>query len=426
MDELKKSITLWKGIALAVCIVIGSGLLGLPGLTLEIGNVYASAGGWMLITIVIIPLIYIFASLGYRFVSSAGLSKYAEEAVGAWGKHAVSAVLCGTFTIGIPGIALIGGAYTQKLFGLADASVFWLAAVILIAATLSNLLGVKVVNVINTSSLIALIVMVLIIILSNIPFLLKGITVFGETLLGRVDINPSDLWKIAALLFWAFLGWENLSFSLEEFKNPEKNIPRVYWFSFVIVIFLYMGLTITSVGAQASGLSVKGASGLTSLIARTPIGFFQLLIMVLVIPANASAWIFGGSRLFYASGRDRILPSVFGRLSKTGVPLASLILSCIVYIAVLGATYLCKIPLANLVLLVSQNFLVLYLFSIFAYWKIEKRKRRWPVTCAGICSCVFLLSGFSWWMIYPLMLLLIGYLSYYRNRKVKLDTKIEK
>ena len=39
MTELKKTISIWKGTALAVCTVIGSGLLGLPGMTLETGNI---------------------------------------------------------------------------------------------------------------------------------------------------------------------------------------------------------------------------------------------------------------------------------------------------------------------------------------------------------------------------------------------------
>lgn len=118
MSELKKTLTIWKGLALAVSMVIGSGLLGLPGMTLEIGNVYTAAGGWLLISFALIPLIYIFARLGLRFTSSAGLSKYAEESIGAWGGHAVSAVLCGTFAIGIPVLAMIGGSYAQTLLKL--------------------------------------------------------------------------------------------------------------------------------------------------------------------------------------------------------------------------------------------------------------------------------------------------------------------
>ena len=420
MPELKKEITLWKGIALAVSMVIGSGLLGLPGLALEMGSVYSNAGAWLLISFALIPLVYIFATLGLKFTSSAGLSRYAQESLGSCGNYAVSAVLCGTFTIGIPVLALIGADYARTFLGLPQDSIVWLAIAILTLSTIGNLLGVKFVNIINTASLIALVGMSVVIILSNIPFLMNGFLIFGETVSSQGDIKYNDLWHISALLFWAFIGWENLSFSLEEFKHPEKSIPRVYWLSFLIVIFLYMGLTITSIGAQVSGVPIKGASGLACLIGRTPMGFFQMAVMVLVIPANANAWVLGASRLYYASGRDHILPSFLGHLSKNGIPLNSLALSFVIYTVVILITCLFKIPLSLLVLLVSQNFLVLYAFSIFAYWKTERRVRRWVVTLSASISCGFLLSGFTWWMVYPLSLLAIGYAGYYRvNRKCK-------
>jgi hypothetical protein len=50
MKDLPKTITTRKGITLAVSMIIGSGLLGLPGMALEMGTVYSAAGGWILIS----------------------------------------------------------------------------------------------------------------------------------------------------------------------------------------------------------------------------------------------------------------------------------------------------------------------------------------------------------------------------------------
>ena len=410
--QLQKTITLWKGLALAVSTVIGSGLLGLPGMALEIGNVHTVAGGWLFISVALIPMVYIFAYLGQRFTSSAGLSKYAQVAVGDWGGHAVTAVLCGTFVIGIPVLALIGGAYAQNMCGLSENAVFWLAIGILVLSTCCNLLGVSVVNWINTASMVALVAMTAVIVLSNVPFFLIGLNTFGETLNGKGDLDYIGLWRTAALLFWAFIGWENLSFSMEEFKNPSRTIPGVYWISFVMVIALYLALSITSIGAEVSGVSVRGASGLASLVNRTPIGALQVAIMVVVITANACAWIMGASRLYYASGRDGILPSFIGKLTKKGIPLNSLLLSLAIYSTVILAAHQLKLQPANLVLVVSQNFLILYVLSILAYWKTERRSRRWFITFLGLFSCGLLLSGFSWLIIYPVFLFAVGYCNY--------------
>lgn len=380
MSEPKKTITLWKGVALAVCTVIGSGLLGLPGLTLEIGSVHSAAAGWLLISVAMIPLIAVFSRLGLRFTSSAGLSKYAEEALGPWGRHAVAAVLCGTFMIGIPSMAWIGGAYVQNLVGFPPGAICGLAVIILILATAINLMGVRAVNLINTASLIALAAMMVFIVVTHSAFFGKGMLVFWEVACAKSEVDFGDMWRIAGLLFWAFVGWENLSFSLEEFERPETNIPRVYWLSFLVVVCLYFGLTVTSIGADASGVSVRGASGLTVLLADSPFGIFPLLILILVIPANLNAWIFGANRLYFSSGQAGILPPFWGRLTARGLPLNSLLGSLAVYIADTVAAHYHGVRLATLVRLVNQNGLVLYAFSIFAYWK-DGARRCPPVAC---------------------------------------------
>jgi amino acid transporter len=70
--QLQKTITTWERITLAVFMVIGSGLLGLPGMALELVNVHTAAGGWVLIILALLPLACIFSQLGLKFTSSAG------------------------------------------------------------------------------------------------------------------------------------------------------------------------------------------------------------------------------------------------------------------------------------------------------------------------------------------------------------------
>lgn len=54
------------------------------------------------------------------------------------------------------------------------------------------------------------------------------------------------MWNVTALLFWAFLGWENLSFSLGEMKDPKKNVLRLYWLNFALVATIYVLLALIS------------------------------------------------------------------------------------------------------------------------------------------------------------------------------------
>ena len=113
-QKLQRNLSVFQGIAMAVSLVIGSGMLGLPGLALEAGGVTATSVGWVVTTIASLPFIFILTRLGLRFRSSAGLARYAQAGVGEWAGSGVVAVLVGTFSLGIPALAIIGGAYQYR------------------------------------------------------------------------------------------------------------------------------------------------------------------------------------------------------------------------------------------------------------------------------------------------------------------------
>ncbi|WP_231593655.1 hypothetical protein [Methanosarcina siciliae] len=70
MTELEKTVTLGRGVVLAILMVIGSGLLGLPGLVADSGTVQEVVFGWLLIILAAMPLIQICAGLGKKFPCS--------------------------------------------------------------------------------------------------------------------------------------------------------------------------------------------------------------------------------------------------------------------------------------------------------------------------------------------------------------------
>ncbi|MGH3661986.1 MAG: APC family permease, partial [Micromonosporaceae bacterium] len=400
---LQKTITVRHGVALAVSLVIGSGLLGLPGVALAESGVHATAVGWLLVVAVAAPMVAIFSRLGLRLQSAAGLAAYAELAVGRWGAWAVGTVMAGTFGIGLPALALIGASYLGQLLGTPSGMIPWLAIGILAAATVANLFGVRATNMINTASLVALVVVVLVIVVLKMSLLGTGAETAVRSVQGAGSFSYVEVWQVCALLFWAFLGWEGLSFGLEEFRDPHRSIPLVYWLSFVLVIALYLALGLTAIGAQVAGVDVTGASGLARLLATTPVGDALVVIMVLVILANANAWVFGASRMVYAGGRDGMLPAYLARLSRRGAPVAGLLTLLTLSSAVLVAVQFTEtFSLSRLILIASQNLIVLYVFCVLAYWKTERGWPRWPVTAGAVVSVAFLLSGFSGWIAYPL------------------------
>ena len=171
--------------------------------------------------------------------------------------------------------------------------------------------------------------------------------------------DPYNVWKISALLFWAFLGWENMSFGLGELQNPEKNVKRVFWLSFGLTIFIYLMLAATSIGADADGVPLSGASGLVELVKFTPPGNLLIWLMGVVIIANVTCWNFASSRLVYASGKEEVLSAFLGKISKRGQPMASILSMYIAFVLVLLVTCVFNISVSSLLMLVNQNFLFL-------------------------------------------------------------------
>ncbi|WP_440948208.1 APC family permease [Methanosarcina sp. T3] len=421
MTDLEKTITLKRGIGLAVCMLIGTGILALPGLALSVGNVHEAILGWLLITFVTIPRIQICSRLGLKFPSIAGLAGYAEKAVGPWGRYSVSYLVSGSYLFGLPAIAFIGSEYARQFFNLSELGGTFCAILLVSLMFISNLFGIRAITLVNYLALTALFLLIGLIIVFNFDFFSSGLRIAGETLSGNGNVAPNIVWNVTALLFWAYLGWENLSFSLGEIKDPERNVPRLYWISFVLVAAVYVLLALISVGASSTGFSLKGAAGLSSLVLFIPGGNFLMWLILVVLAANACSWNFTASRLIYAAGRTGVFPAVFGKLSKRNVPLPSLGALYALSVSIITGCYFFKIPITAMMMLVNQNFIFLCGFVIIAYWKTETGWQKWGFSVLSLLSLSFLASGFTWKIIYPVFLIGLGYFRFIANREETLS-----
>ncbi|WP_457563022.1 APC family permease [Caminibacter pacificus] len=410
MGDLKKTIGVFSGIAIAIGMVMGSGLFGLPGLAIDIAGAKLSLLGWLAIILAVIPMIYIFIKLGIKFPKAGGLSTYAKAAFGDWAEFGVVAVLSGTFIIGIPALAIIGGEYLTKLFSISIELKYFFAFLFLLFATIINIYGVQMASWINKISLIFILLLIIVLVIIHPDYLTEGIKALNFK---TENIKINKLWEVMALLFWAFLGWENLSFGLEEFKNPKKTIPIIYWGSFFIVSMFYFMLALLVSGAVISGIKVSGASAIASILSdNVTLSKFLIFFMVVVIIANANSWVFGASRLIYSAGKDGILFKKLGILNKKGIPSNALITLMIFYAFFIFALYYFKIDLSTIIMIVSQNFLVLYLFSIIAFAKLFSGTIDRIVLLLSSVILLFFFQGFGVAIIYPLILLLIGFVRY--------------
>ena len=141
---------------------------------------------------------------------------------------------------------------------------------------------------------------------------------------------------IAYISPWAFIGFENISHAVEEFRFPAARGFRVMTVSVVITTLLYIFVTLLSVTAYppeyASWLeyirdldNIAGIGGLPAFYAAQhylgDMGIWLLMLSLLaLIITSLIGNTFALSRLLFALARDRILPPRFARLSRRGAP----------------------------------------------------------------------------------------------------------
>lgn len=68
---LKRNISITSGIAIAISMVIGSGIFALPGMTISATDPITALLGWLSIIFLMIPLVAIFTYLGQNFLLQA-------------------------------------------------------------------------------------------------------------------------------------------------------------------------------------------------------------------------------------------------------------------------------------------------------------------------------------------------------------------
>jgi amino acid efflux transporter len=147
---------------------------------------------------------------------------------------------------------VIAASYLAYAFPLTRAEIFLIAAALTLGAFLVNYRGIIVSSRVQLGVIIAIVGLLITAVVSSAPSVNPAnFTPFFPN--GFVPIGVS-----AALIFWSYLGYENVSNIAEEFKNPEKDFHRSILFSVIVIGLLYISVAVATLGtsAYAAGGSV--------------------------------------------------------------------------------------------------------------------------------------------------------------------------
>lgn len=405
---LERKISVVSGVAIAVCMVVGSGLFGLPGLVIKATDPVTALAGWALVIAMMPVLIHVFCCLGQRHPSTEGISLYATLGLGQWSRKGVMLVMCGTLVVGMPAFFLVGGTYLAKSLGLATPGWNITCAIVLAVLTTSiNLAGIDKLSWINRAVVALVLLTVGIVCLYSLPMASEQYS--STKLLSELHhLEWGNVWIAASIVFWAFQGWENLTFGFGEVKNPVRNIPLIFWLSFLLVALTYGVFSAVMSAAALKGMDVAGLAGAASLLPPNLAGKAILALMVLVLIANANSWVFGCSRAFYSASRAGVLPRRLSSTTAHGTPAKSLLFALAAYVAVILGMWLFDISEQFFFLLTTQGFILLYGAAILAFIRFCGGALNRLVAVLAVACWGFLMHGFGWMVLYPLILLAIG------------------
>jgi amino acid transporter len=120
----------------------------------------------------------------------------------------------------------------------------------------------------------------------------------------------------AALVFFSFLGFENIANLAEEAKNPERNLPRAILLSLLVASVLYVLVALAAVALLPLDELTRSNAPLSAAVAtKSPRVAGVLGAIALFATANtALAAVLSGSRLLYGIARGGDLPAATARV----------------------------------------------------------------------------------------------------------------
>lgn len=288
---------------------------------------------------------------------------------------------------------------------------------------------------------------------NNIIVVIKLIVLGLFVVAGLTHIDPKNyhpfapngftgIHQGAAIVFFAFIGFDAISTAAEETRNPQRNLPIGILGGLAICTLIYM-----IVGAVLTGMAPYRDLAVADPLVRAldlsgfrHVGWIVALGATISMSAVLLVFQYGQPRIFFAMARDGLLPGWAARVDPVHrVPyMTTLITGIAVALAALigdaAETYdLTNIGTLFAFALVSIGVLVLR-YTDRSRPRPFKVPFVWPVSLASAAACLFIMKGlprqawerFGIWLAFGLIIYITYSYRHSRLRKSEMrDSKFE-
>ena len=407
--RLKKTLSWHHLIFLGVGAIVGTGILVL------IGTAADKAGPAMMLSFVIAGVICAAAALAYAEVAtmipaSGSAYTYSYVVFGELIAWFVGWSLILEYSLVVSAVSVGWSGYFSPLIGIPQelatapllGGVFNFPAVFIIAVIAGMLIyGMRESATLNSILVaIKMLALAMFIVVALRVFQADNFTPFMPY--GFVKSGPSGqevgVMAAAAIIFFAFYGFDAIATAAEETKNPGRDLAIGIVGSMVLCVLIYMAVAAAAIGAEPYQRFVDSPEPL-ALILRDigqPVAAKLLALSASVgLPTVILAFFYGQSRIFLAMSRDGLLPAPLARLSGRRNPVRITLFTAVVVGALAGL-----VPLNDLVALANAGTLTAFIAVCAAMLTMRRRdpdaKRLfrtplpWVTGLIGILGCAYL------------------------------------
>jgi APA family basic amino acid/polyamine antiporter len=223
---------------------------------------------------------------------------------------------------------------------------------------------------------------------------------------GNYKYGWSGVMRGAAMVFFAYIGFEATSVAAQEARNPQRDLPIGILASLAICTVLYIAMAAVMTGLTSYALLGTDQPVVTALQGHPQLSWLRWIVEAGALLGLASVvlvMIIAQPRIFMIMGRDGMLPKIFTRIHpRHRTPHLNTLITGAA-IALLAAIF----PLDVLADLVSMGTLIAFIAVCAGVWILRHTHPELPRTfrvpwapmiCSlGILSCLALLSTMAWY-----------------------------
>ncbi|MFA0960499.1 APC family permease [Roseivirga sp. BDSF3-8] len=296
--KLKRSLGFWDVLMFGVGGIVGAGIYAI------IGQAAGLSGNMLWVSFIVAAVVALLTGLSYaefvsRYPDAGGSFEYIKQGLGEKTALFMSIFMVFTGVVAAAAIAISFSEYLSRLWDIPN----WTSMVGIIALmAFFNIIGSKYSSYYNGFATIVTLAGLLLVIGVSIPEF------------GTVDLfkAPSDgafgsILAGGALIFFSYIGFEDLVKMAEETKKPRKNMPRAVLMSGLIVLVVYVLIAISSLSVL-DARELASSSGPLAAVIKTKLGQTGATILAVVALFATSKTvlsnILGTSRLLYDVARD--------------------------------------------------------------------------------------------------------------------------